>query len=126
MLKISVFKEFTFDAAHSLNGHNGLCANVHGHTYKLQVGISDLIIDSPGKSNNGMIYDFKDLKEIVKKHIIEKLDHQYLNDLFDFRTTVENIAIWMSKELTNNGLPIILIRLWETPTSFCEVTIDGN
>ena len=35
MFKVS--KEFSFDMAHLLDGHDGKCQNLHGHTYKLQV-----------------------------------------------------------------------------------------
>lgn len=34
-----IVKEFTFDSAHHLEWHQGKCHNLHGHTYKLQVGI---------------------------------------------------------------------------------------
>ena len=38
MFKIA--KEFNFDMAHMLDGHDGKCKNLHGHTYKLQVEVA--------------------------------------------------------------------------------------
>ena len=35
--QMEVSKEFTFDCAHMLTGHDGLCKNLHGHTYKLRI-----------------------------------------------------------------------------------------
>lgn len=34
---MKVTKEITFDVAHILSYYEGKCANLHGHTYKLQV-----------------------------------------------------------------------------------------
>ncbi|MDR0941133.1 MAG: 6-carboxytetrahydropterin synthase, partial [Bacteroidales bacterium] len=36
-MKVRITKEFTFDMAHALFEYDGLCRNIHGHTYKLQV-----------------------------------------------------------------------------------------
>lgn len=45
-----VSKEFSFDMAHILDGHDGKCRNLHGHTYKLQVEVSgDLYQQGPKK-----------------------------------------------------------------------------
>ena len=39
MAKLSITKIFTFEAAHALNGYDGLCANIHGHSYRLEVSV---------------------------------------------------------------------------------------
>ena len=67
MFKIS--KEFSFDMAHLLDGHDGKCQNLHGHTYKLQVEISGDLYESGAKK--AMVIDFSDLKSIVKKTILD-------------------------------------------------------
>jgi len=36
------------------------------------------------------------------------------------RTTAENISAHIFHVLQDQGLPVSLIRLWETPTSYCE------
>ncbi|OOF84354.1 6-carboxytetrahydropterin synthase QueD [Rodentibacter ratti] len=138
MFKIS--KEFSFDMAHLLDGHDGKCQNLHGHTYKLQVEImGDL---SPLGSKKSMVIDFSDLKTIVKKAILEPMDHAFIYDETNereskiakllqsldsktfgvpFRTTAEELARFIFNRLKyDEKLAVSTIRLWETPTSFCE------
>lgn len=78
---LTVTKDFTWDSSHMLYGHNGLCKNVHGHTYKMQVEVSRLgnnsTIDFPITSE-GMVVDFKNLKQMVEDKIISKLDHAFI------------------------------------------------
>ena len=54
MFKIS--KEFSFDMAHLLDGHDGKCQNLHGHTYKLQVEISGDLYKSGAKKQWSLIF----------------------------------------------------------------------
>ena len=113
--------------AHRLTFHNGKCRNLHGHTYKLEITISGDI------NKNGIIIDFGDLKEIVIKNIIDKLDHStaiYEKDsllltnfpkvlkynIFPYETTAENLSKWIFDKLTKL-LKIKKVRLWETPTN---------
>lgn len=126
MPTISVTKIFTFDSAHSLSGHKGKCAEVHGHTYRMEV----TVVRSNGElltsgSSEGMVMDFADLKEIVDEEILEKVDHKLLNDVFSFRTTAENMAMHfyelLQQKLQAVGIEIVRLRLWETPTSYAEV-----
>lgn len=136
MFKVS--KEFSFDMAHILDGHDGKCQNLHGHTYKLQVEVSgDLVLEGAKK---GMVVDFTDVKAVVKEAILAPMDHAFiydttsereckiaalLNELnsktfgIPMRTTAEEMARFMFNCLKDK-LPISAIRLWETPTSFCE------
>ena len=138
MFKIS--KEFSFDMAHLLDGHDGKCQNLHGHTYKLQVEISGDLYESGAKK--AMVIDFSDLKSIVKKVILDPMDHAFIYDQTNeresqiatllqklnsktfgvpFRTTSEEIARFIFNRLKHDEqLSISSIRLWETPTSFCE------
>ena len=51
MFKIA--KEFNFDMAHMLDGHDGKCKNLHGHTYKLQVECSRRVSRRWGKTWDG-------------------------------------------------------------------------
>lgn len=121
MVFATIVKEFTFDAAHKLDGHHGQCKNIHGHTYKLLVGAYGAIQDQTGDTNEGMVLDFDDLKQVVKAEIINKLDHQFLNEILPFRPTVENIAVWMVQVLRKAGLPLKFVKLYETPTSYVEI-----
>lgn len=125
-MKIRAKKCFHFDAAHCLPGHNGKCASLHGHTYRLEVVVArkDGALVAEG-SGEGMIIDFGDLNRIVKEEILDKVDHQCLNDLFDFRTTSENLATYFFEALNKrlNLCDIVLERilLWESSTSCVEV-----
>lgn len=137
MFKIA--KEFSFDMAHMLDGHDGKCQNLHGHTYKLQVEVTGDLYESGAK--RGMVMDYSDLKVIVKCHILDPMDHAFIYDLHNeresqvaqllinlkskvygipSRTTAEEMAKYMFEKLEKVGLPVSLIRLWETPTSYCE------
>ena len=126
MTAISVTKIFKFDAAHFLPEHSGKCADLHGHTYRLEVTVArkDGGLVAEG-SSAGMVIDFSDLKAIVQREIIEKVDHKMLNDIFPFRTTAENMVIHfyevLEQQLTPLDVEILKLRLWETQTSFAEV-----
>ena len=114
---ISVTKIWTFDSAHRLPNYRGKCANLHGHTYKLEVTVV-----GPMQAN-GMVLDFSLLSRFVKDEIVEKLDHAYLNDIFE-NPTAEMMVCWIRDVLKSNwsieALPGTLsrVRLWETPTSY--------
>lgn len=121
-MKTSITKIFTFEASHSLPNHNGKCANLHGHSYKLEVTVSGQIKKATGESDEGMIMDFADIKKIVKENILDTCDHQNLNDIFEFVTTAENIAVHFMNVLMSAGLNCTEIKLWETATSFARVS----
>lgn len=89
-----------------------------------------------------MVMDFSDLKSIVKKSILDPMDHAFIYDQtskreskiailleelqsktfgVNFRSTAEEMARFIFHRLKyDEKLPISAIRLWETPTSFCE------
>jgi 6-pyruvoyltetrahydropterin/6-carboxytetrahydropterin synthase len=70
-----------------------------------------------------MVVDFADLKAAVREKILDRVDHQNLNDLLE-NPTAEIIAAWVWRELREAGLPIHEIRLWET--SACYVAYRGE
>lgn len=146
-----VTKEVTFDCAHMLSGHQALCKNLHGHTYKVQITvIGDPIMEGPSVS---MILDFKYLKEAIQKVIMDKFDHAVIFSSEDFRnpaeeelytwaqkygmrhfvmtgrTTAEQMAHYFSQkmeeylkdELGMENVYECICRVYETPTSYAEV-----
>lgn len=120
-----ITKIFRFEAAHDLPGHRGKCARLHGHSYRLEVTLRGPIRDVPGQSDHGMVMDFEDLSRVVRSSILERLDHFTLNEATGIHTTAENLVHWMWDVLVAAGLPESLlyrIRLWETDTSFAEIT----
>ncbi|AFG36100.1 6-carboxytetrahydropterin synthase QueD [Fervidobacterium pennivorans subsp. shakshaketiis] len=112
---LCVVKEFTFDAAHNLVQYHGKCEKLHGHTYKLQIVVCG------EKDEEGMVIDFIELKEIVKREVLNYLDHAYINEIIP-QPSAENIAEWiwerLEKYLTTERYKLTEVRLWETPTSW--------
>ncbi len=120
---IFLTRKFSFDSAHRLSNYAGKCKNLHGHTYFLEVTIK-------GKVNKktGMVMDFEDIKEIVDKLVLKKLDHQYINKTIKV-STAENIVQWIWKVL-NKGfkkydVELYMIKLWETPNSCAIYKLPG-
>jgi 6-pyruvoyltetrahydropterin/6-carboxytetrahydropterin synthase len=64
---------YVFDAAHRIAGHPGKCAWLHGHTYHLEVTVS-----SPTLNQLGMVMDFDDLRDVVRKAVLDVWDHSTL------------------------------------------------
>ena len=118
MPKISVTKCFGFEAAHHLPNYKGACSRLHGHSYKLQVTVSGSVDEV-----TGMVIDFNILKSIVKERVVDKYDHQLLNDFF-VNPTAENMVQRIFEDLniafTHFGLTVESVKLWETESSFAE------
>ena len=87
-----VAREFTFDAAHFLTDYYGKCERMHGHTYKLAVTLEGKV------QSNGLLIDFVVLKRIVKKRVLEKLDHHLLNDVVK-NPSAERVVMWIWDQL---------------------------
>ena len=105
---IRISKEFRFETGHALFGYDGLCKNVHGHSYKLTVTLIGKPIIESNNVKFGMIMDFSDLKKIIKRCVVDPFDH----------ATVLNVNS-PHKELANamesGGHKIV--RVLYTPTS---------
>ncbi|NLE74826.1 MAG: 6-carboxytetrahydropterin synthase QueD [Actinobacteria bacterium] len=119
-MKTSITKICTFAAAHSLPGHQGKCRELHGHTYTLEVTVKGGV-HSKGPAA-GMVLDFADLERLMRRAVVDRLDHSHLNEVLDVVPTVEAIAGWAFARLTAQGLQVVRVRLWESPTSYAEVT----
>lgn len=122
-VKTSITKVFEFESAHNLPWHEGKCHRPHGHSYKLHVTITGPVEDdTPGVASAGMVMDFADIGRVVKRDVIERLDHHNLNDYLE-NPTGENIAqmIWDVLERTFHER-LTRIQLWETSTGY--VTLE--
>jgi 6-pyruvoyltetrahydropterin/6-carboxytetrahydropterin synthase len=110
--------ESEFDAAHKLEGYLGKCANLHGHTYKVEAFFIAKQIDSIGVS--------ADLRELRTKlaRITQQFDHSYLNDFQELgNPSTENISHYVFEKLKDSlskDVVIEKVRVWETPKSWCE------
>lgn len=124
MIHATIAKEFTFDAAHSLPNSDGPCKRLHGHTYRVRVVARGPIQPISGEPEEGMVVDFARIKAVYKRRIERLCDHQFLNETVPVaRTTAELLAAWMLRELRAELPQIVAVQLYETPTSFAEVTV---
>ncbi len=114
---MKIAKEFTFDSAHFLKDYHGKCERMHGHTYRMRVTIEGPI------QPNGLVMDYVEIKRIVNEKVIDKLDHNNINDTLEHSSS-ENICIWAWEQLKTDLPLLVEIRLWETPTSFA--IYDGS
>jgi 6-pyruvoyltetrahydropterin/6-carboxytetrahydropterin synthase len=103
---------FKFAASHFLTKYHGKCENLHGHNYKVII-----TIEGPIKED-GMVLDFKEVKSIVNKKVIDKIDHTHLNDLLE-NPSAENLAVWIWGEI-KDSLPMLKrIKVYETEDYSC-------
>ena len=103
--------EGMFSAAHQLVGSNGPCEELHGHTWKVQAVFSGNEVDKIG-----MLMDFKVLKKQLSD-VIQKYDHAFLNKVFAFSPTAENIARDIFVKLKEVNKLVIKVSVWESPTA---------
>jgi 6-pyruvoyltetrahydropterin/6-carboxytetrahydropterin synthase len=145
---IRVTKEFSFEMAHALWNYDGPCKNVHGHSYRLFVTLSGTPADDPNDPKNGMVIDFTDLKNLVRKEIISVFDHavtlsgnygdekiEMLRRMFgntvvvDYQPTCENLvadfAERIKKQLPEN-VRLYSLKLYETAGSYAEWHASDN
>ena len=81
--------EAGFSSGHYLRNYKGKCENPHGHNYKVRVTLAGMELDEAG-----LLLDFKLLKHVMRP-VIDRIDHQMLNDLEPFtelNPSAENIA----------------------------------
>jgi 6-pyruvoyltetrahydropterin/6-carboxytetrahydropterin synthase len=135
-----------FDSGHRIPNHKSSCKNLHGHRYAIEVTLKGDIIDQENKSDYGMVMDFKDAKELIRKTIVEPWDHaflvyekdleviHFLNSLKGHKTvildkvpTAENMALIAFNLLKNvfvktfqNDIVPIRVRLFETPNNWAD------
>ena len=135
--------------AHTLDGYDGACREIHGHSYRLFVTVRGVPCADEGSPKCGMVVDFGVLKSIVNRLVVDRLDHSLvirrsernsqilgvLNDRFgrvvevDYQPTCENMisdfAARISAELPE-GVELTALRLYETATSYAEWLAEDN
>lgn len=147
--KIRITKIFSFETAHALFGYDGKCKNVHGHSYKLHVTLRGTPSADAQSEKLGMVLDFGDLKEIVKKEIIQPLDHAILLNknsahvalgetlireghkvvFTPYQPTCENMLIDFAKKIKKNlpeQVALVYLKLYETENSYGEWLAEEN
>lgn len=115
--------EFKFDAAHRIEGYDGKCGHMHGHTYKVHISAeSDTLNPSKYLETPDMVCDFRELKWASKDARKEGLDHGVLNEQLDINPTAERIAEYIYKE-TAKRIPddiTLHVTVWETENCWVE------
>ena len=117
--KMFVLKIVTdFASAHSLRNYPGDCARLHGHNWQVEVSVCSEVLD-----DNGIAIDFREIKKQTKL-VIQRLDHQYLNEIKPFdvlNPTAENIAKYFFEEvgllINSENVKVKEVLIWETPRS---------
>ena len=137
---VRITKEFKFEMAHALHGYDGLCKNIHGHSYKLCVTVKGEIKNDNGNPKDGMVLDFDILKSIVKPEIINKYDHSLVLNansphseidlsafekvfFLPYQPTSENLVTDFALKIKSKlpqEIELYKVVLSETATSFAE------
>jgi 6-pyruvoyltetrahydropterin/6-carboxytetrahydropterin synthase len=106
----------TFQAAHFLKEYQGACEQVHGHTFRVEVQIEVQKLD-----HRGLGIDFKEIKKKLKEILP---DHTFLNEVFDFNPSAENLARHFFSELKNH-FQVQEVTVWESENAAATYT-EGN
>ena len=148
MAVLRLTKQFNFEMAHALEGYDGLCKNIHGHTYELFVTVIGEPISDRSSPKDGMLIDFKDLKALVKEKIISEFDHALVLNkkaspnlikelklhyerivITEYQPTSENFLIDFVDRIRNDfpeGVKLFSMKIRETVTSYAEWFAEDN
>ncbi len=139
MLKVT--KIFRFETAHAIHGYDGLCKNIHGHSYVLHVTVGIPSRNNDYLPGTGFIIDFKDLKKIINDVVVKPFDHalilseEYLRahpnmskmenlHVWDMEPSVENMLIYIRTKIIDKlpeNITLCNLKLYETSDSYAEV-----
>jgi 6-pyruvoyltetrahydropterin/6-carboxytetrahydropterin synthase len=137
---LQVTKIFYFEMAHAIHGYAGQCRHIHGHSYELQVTVSEQAATEGYLPETGFVIDFKVLKQIVNEKVVKPLDHKLvLSEAFvaahPGTQTLENLLVWQAEPSAENilihiqhqlsaALPTAVklteLKLYETRDSFAR------
>lgn len=137
---IRITKEFKFEMAHALYGYDGLCKNIHGHSYRMWVTVKGNVLQNSNDAKNGMVIDFGRLKQIINDCIVDKFDHSFVLNkntphfnidfsafekvfFLPYQPTSENLVADFAKIIMNKipkNITLHKLVLSETATSFAE------
>jgi 6-pyruvoyltetrahydropterin/6-carboxytetrahydropterin synthase len=118
-MRTRLTRSYRFEAAHFLPkvppGHK--CANMHGHSYNV-----DVVIEGDIDSETGWLMDFAEI-DVHVSPLIKQLDHHVLNEVEGLQNpTSELLAVWLWQRL--HRLPLAEVTVSETVASSC--TYRGN
>ncbi len=140
-----ISRKIEIDYGHTLPNSFSFCNQLHGHRGMIVATIEGLVIERKGDSEQGMVMDFKFLKEIMTEQIHEKLDHGFAvwkNDtedldfivkrnsrvlITDEPPTAEYLAKWAFNQICHHlpqGVILKQLRWYETPNNWADC--DGE
>lgn len=148
---MEVTKRIEFDYGHRVPSHKSKCRNLHGHRAVVEITLEGAVNSIKGNSDDGMVLDFSDIKNLANELIVDKWDHaflvfkgdvsvvEFLNSLepkhktveLDCIPTAENLAQVIFRELSTayqirfgGGLILTRVRFYETPNSWADATMN--
>lgn len=108
-----------FEAAHRLRGDFGPGTRLHGHTYRVEVGVR-----GERMREDGTLCDITVVQHAVDG-VLARMHYRDLTelDLFEGRnTTAEVVARTLfeqiAPELTGRGLSSLRVAVWESPRAY--------
>ena len=147
MTHLSLIRQLSFCAGHRLYGHEGRCAFLHGHNYRV-----DIEVEAEGGGTAvddvGRVVDFSLIKKRMLGWLDEHWDHSFLicqDDhnainalkmvtpsrmfILPYNPTAENMAKYLLEEacpviLAGSGAQATRVRIWETDESYAEASVD--
>lgn len=117
--------EFTLDSAHFLEGYQGACNAMHGHTYRIRIeALADRLSPSQYCPAEAFVCDFRTLRWAAADAAEGGLDYCVLNDKLPpgLPPTAEVLARYLCEE-TRKRVPAdveLTVTVWETPSSWVE------
>ncbi len=145
---IRVTKSFNFAMAHALDNYQGLCKNIHGHSYQLNVTVRGETAQSATSPKNGMLIDFSDLKKLINTHIVDHWDHSLMLNadtnpavikevtthyervmIVPFQPTTENLLAYLAEKIQSilpEGVKLYALKLSESQNSYAEWVASDN
>lgn len=136
---MKIAKRFRWEAAHRLPWHEGVCCNLHGHSYRM-------VVELEGTPDaRGMLLDFKHLKKALMP-LVDAWDHATLvasddadllrvmqqtgwkHVVLPFDTTAENLSRYVARYLCETAadlmqahhIHVVRVRVAETETCYAE------
>ncbi len=129
---MTISKMYRIEGMHWLPGHEGQCANPHGHSYRIWFEVAGPLQFAEGRSDYMMVMDYGELSAIVEP-IIKQLDHSNLNEtapkvLGITRTTAEALALGLFEAVVDKigetwatgSRSLVAVRVSETEKTWAE------
>jgi len=133
---LTLTRRFGFSAAHRLHSTAldasgnactyGLCENIHGHNYRLEVTVTGAV-----DAKTGFFCNVLELTAIVKDLVVDPCEHRLLNDLPLFADTIttmeglsQRIYAILEPALAAKGMTMTELLLGETDEHWVRIRRD--